>query len=210
MVEQIWAMPIVFVVDKENPASVIEICEASSQATATILHTFKDNPDASHAFNAWEAGNIRKVVRRTRRTQFEKASYLTGVTLTKGKATVKAFIPKPVDALPDVLKRMQVTGTEPSDRGVSSASALVKIFVTPHFEMSVGKVAAQASHGAHLTYRQVNEEFKAAWAANNFETSVEFPDVDTWEQLQKEAKVSITDAGLTEIPPGTNTILVTY
>lgn len=200
-----WSMPLVFLVDKNAPATVTAICETSAKAVVHLLST--QEPSWRESIENWEEGRIRKVVRRAKAVHLSKVDDLPGISVTANGATVKAFLPTPINALPPQLSKMQVSGSEPPEIGQASAGAWVKIFINPDLKMSVGKKAAQVSHAAQLILRAMTQQEREAWKSSSFSLSVHHSSEEEWAEALKLATISIVDAGLTEIPPGSQTVV---
>lgn len=213
--EVIWSMPIVMLVDKQAPASVTELCEASARAVVMLLADPRsaEGPWAE-AVGQWKQGRIRKVVRRARTsTQFSQLHSLAGVTVASSSPTAlaRAFLPCPVDSLPPELKKLQVSGSEPPDLGYPQSQGFVSIYLNPDLEMSVGKKAAQVSHAAQLAYEEMNSDERSFWAQSNFSLQViHSRSAKFFAEMKDNSKVQVVDAGFTEIPAGSMTAVARY
>lgn len=206
-----WAMPIAFVAEKQSPATVTAICEASAKAVVALLaHPATLSGEWRPLVERWTAGRIRKVVRRGTPAHFARAEHLPGVTVEHAGAKVRAFVPGPTDQLPADLKRLQVSGSEPPELGTPSEGALVSVMVNPALSMSVGKTAAQVSHAAQLAWMQMDPVRRFTWEVTGFSVRVVHPSPEEWELLLPSAKVRVVDAGFTEIPPGSNTAVAVF
>ena len=69
-------------------------------------------PAWQEAISAWDAQRIRKVVRRARGAEWQRAVALDGLTVAQGSAEVRVFPPIPIDEWPRDLARLQVGGTD--------------------------------------------------------------------------------------------------
>jgi len=91
------------------------------------------------------------------------------------------------------------------------------IVVREDLHMSPGKLAAQVAHGAvtaaEKTRRKKPEVFKAWLREGQKKVVLKVKNLEELKELQKQAESLnlvaelITDAGLTELPPGTVTVL---
>lgn len=207
--EQVWSMPVVFLLDKQNPATTTAICEASAKAVVALLTDERVlTPAWSDAIRSWQQGQIRKVVRRAKMAQFQAAAVVPNVLISHAGAKARAFLP--ATAVPTPLQKMQVSGSEPLSAGSPSVAAMVKIFLNPALSMSVGKKAAQCAHGAQLALLGMSESQVKAWKDAGFPLSVTHATAEQWAELEGVAVVEITDAGFTEIAPGSKTVRVTF
>ena len=100
---------------------------------------------------------------------------------------------------------------------VSKGPYKVVLVVREELRLTPGKVAVQVAHAAVMLYQQAERrhaEALAAWlAGGQKKIAVAAPTLADLETLQREARargiptVFVEDAGLTEVPPGTRTVL---
>ncbi len=88
------------------------------------------------------------------------------------------------------------------------------IIVRDDLKLSKGKLAVQVAHAAVSTYEYASEEVRKAWKQGGQKKVVlRVPGLKELFELKELARrhgfpaVLITDAGLTEVPPGTTTVL---
>ena len=88
------------------------------------------------------------------------------------------------------------------------------IVVRDDLKLSKGKLAVQVAHAAVSTYEYANEKVREAWKEGGQKKVVlRVPGLKDLFELKETARkhglpaVLITDAGLTEVPPGTTTVL---
>ncbi len=88
------------------------------------------------------------------------------------------------------------------------------IVVRDDLRLSKGKLAVQVAHAAISTYEYANEKVRNAWKEGGQKKVVlRVPGLRELFELRELARkhglpaVLITDAGLTEVPPGTTTVL---
>lgn len=210
-----WALQVVLRVERDPRPVATAACEATASAVARLLADPRASGEWAGLVKRWRPAP-RKVVRRARGIAWERCLVLDGVTVERGGASVRAFPPCPVDALPPELAKLQVGGTDlddPSRRHdllFDEGWGGVLVAVTPAVRMTAGKMAAQCGHATQVALEVMTPVRSAAWASAGFDVSVRFPDTVRWAALQAVAPVEICDAGHTEIAAGTPTVLATW
>lgn len=192
------------------------VLEAAAVAVAALLADPRsvDGAEWADRIEAWQSGPIRKVVRRARGAPWRQAQEEPGVTVTRAGAEVRAFPPVRMSAVPPLLSRLQVAGlqvAEPADPAESRhrrpppGFAGLVVAMSPHAEMSPGKAAAQTGHAAHIAWNQLDRGTQADWAAAGFPLVIIHPDPARWAAFVAGTSAVVTDAGFTEVAPGTRT-----
>ena len=104
-----------------------------------------------------------------------------------------------------LLERMQAMTTElaPPPRAAEPGPGELTYLVNPGVEMSSGKTLAQIAHAAVMA-----ADGNDAWADAGCPARVVLPDPDDFAQVCREAPIKVEDAGLTEVAPGTVTVVV--
>jgi peptidyl-tRNA hydrolase len=99
---------------------------------------------------------------------------------------------------------MQAMTTElaPPPETAEPDPASLTYFVNPDIEMSSGKTLAQIAHAAVMA-----AEIHANWAGAGCPARVVLPPKERFAQLCHEAPIRVEDAGLTEVAPGTVTVV---
>jgi peptidyl-tRNA hydrolase len=202
-------------VEKIDPPTTPSICAAAVLATVALLDDERSRLGGEwhDAVAAWNGDRIRKLVRRGRASAWQKAQEPDGVTVARDGAEVRAYVPGPLDQTPRPLAKLQIQSTdleevERVDR-LPRTDCLV-IAVTPFFEMSWGKQAAQCSHAGQWAWMRSDPEIIAEWDATGRPIAVIHPSVDLWNELHPRSTVQIHDGGFTEIPAGTNTAIALW
>lgn len=166
-----------------------------------------------HAGDPWLARwqqRAGKVVLRARGGQWDEALELDGIVVAGDPdgECVLALPPRPREQRPEVLDRMQAMASElePPPDGLDRrppAPALVYA-VNPRFEMSSGKTLAQVGHAAVMA-----AERRPAWADAGCPAVLIAPSPARFDALCRDRRLvaRVQDAGLTEVPPGTITVL---
>jgi len=212
-----WALQLVLRVERASPPSATSACAAVASAVAHLLADPRSAPGGSWSDDVerWTSAP-RKVVRRARGVAWDRCLLLDGVTVGHHAAAVRALPPGPVDRLAPEVARLQVGGTDLDDPDrrhdltVEPGWPGLLVAVTPQVVMTAGKAAAQCGHGAELALSAMDAARAARWAAAGFPVDVRFPDAAGWAALWATAPVGVCDAGHTEVPPGTPTVLATW
>jgi peptidyl-tRNA hydrolase len=209
-----WALQLVARVEHDRAPGIADLTTAAATAVVRMLADPRSGPDGpwGEAVSHWEAGAIRKLVRRARGAAWERALALDGLTVSHGTASVHAVPPAPARPLPPELDRLQVSGLHaggPRPTGWRSRPDWpgVRIALTPDGDLTAGKLAAQAGHAAHLAWRTMDARRRDGWARAGLVVEVAFPDAQAWTALVPTGGVAVHDAGFTEAAPGQLTAL---
>ena len=173
-----WAMQIALRVEKSDPPSDIDACEAAARAcvgliveaerraAAPLAESDEAVVDTSwlEAVDAWRGIAIRKIVRRARGKRWDDAQTVPGFTCTQGRAEARAFVPAPVKPLPPELAKMQVEGTALPEGESTTENAMVTVRISPLVEMTSGKTAAQCAHAAQRAWEAMTPDERSRWA----------------------------------------------
>ncbi|SER71359.1 hypothetical protein SAMN05443377_10722 [Propionibacterium cyclohexanicum] len=199
-------MQLVVYRDRHLPAREVDVCEAAARAVVRVLDDPRSQPGGPwyESVKHWSDGRIRKLVRRADGKRWTDVQELDGVTVIQpgargyGEARVRAFVPGPVRPLVKALDKLQVSGTHFPPEGLSLATtALAVVEVTPHEDMTSGKLAAQCGHAAQGLYELADAAQRASWRADDFRVEVRHPGAGQWDRSSRQ--VSIVDAGFTEL-----------
>jgi peptidyl-tRNA hydrolase len=118
--------------------------------------------------------------------------------------SVAALPPRRRSQRGPLLERMQAMTTElaPPPEAAEPDPARLTYFVNPDVEMSSGKALAQIAHAAVMAAAADDE-----WAEAGCPARVALPATTAFTKLCREAPVKVEDAGLTEVAPGTVTVV---
>lgn len=209
-----WAMQIVVLRDKHALAAEVDVAETAARAVVHLLDDERSAPGGPWhaAMRRWvRGGRIRKVVRRADGKRWSDVQSLAGVTVEHdagradaGVAAARAFPPAPVRPLPKALDKLQVGGTA-LVTGLESLvhDPVVRIQVSPHIQITSGKLVAQVAHAAQRAYDLMDAPTRDAWRVRGFAVRLEHPGAASWQRGGHQ--VSITDAGFTELDAPTET-----
>ena len=206
-----WAMQIALRVEKSDPPSDIDACEAAARAcvgliveaerraVAPLAESDEAVVDTSwlEAVDAWRGIAIRKIVRRARGKRWDDAQTVPGFTCTQGRAEARAFVPAPVKPLPPELAKMQVEGTALPEGESTTENAMVTVRISPLVEMTSGKTAAQCAHAAQRAWEAMMPDERSRWANDGHRVRVVRDTEAAW--AADAGRVSIIDAGFTEL-----------
>jgi peptidyl-tRNA hydrolase len=209
-------MQLILHVDKNQPVSRAHLCAAAATAVVRLLTHAQAQPGGQwhEAVTAWTGTQIRKHARRARGTSWTAVQDLPGVTAISGGAQVRALPPTRVSQIPDQVRKLQLSGSEPDVLGPTfiadrdNGPLIVSISTNP--PLSLGKAAAAAGHAAQLALYMMPDERRNAWAAAGYPVVVEHPTPGKWADSQARANVTVQDAGYTEIAPGTVTAVARW
>lgn len=202
------AMPVVLRIERDTPGRTA-LLEAAARAALAVCLDPRAAPGQEwhEAVMTWVDGRIRKIARRARGAHWAAVADMPGVTVQVDGAEARALLPGPVDAVPKVVSRLQIGGTElPADEPGSPAPGVPVIWLNPTVEMTVGKAAAQVGHGSMI-------DAAVRGLVSVPEYAVRTPTRDRWAELcdavARGAAVAVRDAGFTEVDPGTITCIAT-
>lgn len=221
-----WAMQLAARVEKVDPPTTVEICAAAALAVVGLLDDERacaDGPWAK-AIESWRGGGrIRKLVRRGRASAWQRAQEPQGHTAVHGRAEVRAYVPSPMDQVPDPVAKLQIKSTDldepPRTTSLPAAAGTgvgsrgpggILIAVTPAVEMSWGKQAAQCAHAAQLLWTDAEHDRRAAWTKADRPITIVHPEPGLWAELLTRSTIQVHDGGFTEIPAGTLTTVALW
>jgi peptidyl-tRNA hydrolase len=199
-------LPFVVRIERDAPPARSDALEAAARGALLLLTD--PRPEWHEAVAAWDAQRIRKVVRRARGAEWQRAVALDGLTVTQGSAEVRVFPPIPMDSWPRALARLQVGGTDledPPPRAVAPGTPLV--LLSPSYEMTAGKAMAQAAHAAQLGWRASTAADRRRWRDAGFKLAVRTATPTQWADAVRSGALVVQDAGFTEVEPGAETAL---
>lgn len=199
--------PIILLVDREEPASEQHGIAAAALASVQAYFNDQENPN----WRIWAAGHFGKSVRRADAKMFAKvlAAFPEHVLATVGEGRAAALPPMPAGALPKLLAKLQVSGTQ-LPAGEPLPSQLLTINLNGSLEMSTGKAAAQAAHALFAWVLESKPAAVQAWVEAGCPVGVlELPAKEFKKGARKCKGPVIQDAGRTEIEPGSTTAFVT-
>jgi peptidyl-tRNA hydrolase len=211
-----WVMYLV--VRKDHPMTLPAAMVVAGAGAVRCADRFRQHPRWADAFAAW-GRRPRKVALRADAAQIEElrgALDAEPVRTTLGD-TLLALPPRRRSAREPLLAELRPytdpprapAGTEPAEL-VASGPPLVYV-VRPGVLRTTGKAMAQAGHAALMAADRLgprHPEAFAAWRAGGAPGEVREVDEARWAALREAADaVVVADAGLTQVQPGTETVL---
>lgn len=209
-----FVLPLVLRLERAEPPARTDALETAARAVLTMLSDERAAGDGewAEAVRSWQDARIRKVVRRARGAEWRRAEALPGITVTGGSAEVRVYPPVPLDGWPKDLSRLQVSGTELDDPKPPAAPdpSCPVLWLNPEVAMSAGKAAAQAGHGAQLAWWELSDADRKEWRDAGFALAVRTAEPERWRALAAGGLPVVRDAGFTEIPPNSPTVIADH
>jgi peptidyl-tRNA hydrolase len=190
-------------------ATVARGGELAGAAAVRCVRAFASDERFAEDLDAWRP-RPGKVMLRARGGQWDQlladeAHALAGDA--DGEAVV-ALPPRRRSARGPLLERMQAmtSALEPPPERVEPGPARLTYLVNPRLEMSSGKTLAQIAHAAVMA---ADGGALEAWVAGGCAAQVAAPEQATFDALclSDGLAARVVDAGLTEVEPGTVTVL---
>jgi peptidyl-tRNA hydrolase len=212
---EVRAMPIILNIERTPAPSRTALLEAAASAAIAVCLDPRTDPGAPwhEPVSLWMDGRIRKVTRRARGAHWEAVQHLPGITITVDNAAARALVPTRVTDTPKEVTRLQISGSDlPVDTPGPPPPETPILWLNPTITMSAGKAAAQVGHAtmllaAHL-HTHSRDSLLEEWSTDNYRVAVRTPTPAQWSTLcAAPTTVAVRDAGFTEIPPGTITVL---
>lgn len=176
--------------------------ELAGAAAVRCVRELGPDPHFAPAFAAWRP-RPGKVVLRTR-TEGQWARVLEDGGIRAGDA-VLALPPRRRSERGPLLEKLQAMSTELAPPAPDERWALTYV-LNPAADMSSGKVLAQIAHAAVMASDSGRVE---DWVAAGCPGRVIAPDAPAFAAAARDPAcvARVVDAGLTEVPPGTVTVL---
>lgn len=179
-----------------------DVVTAVALASVHSYQQYREHPEVKDAWDAWLSGRFTKTVRESRKhTDVDRAmNEPFTVAARVGSAVAVAFCPQ--EGMEGWMKRLRVTGLNRPRGSWFFAPKIIPciptVVINPNLSMTTGKTAAQAAHGA------------MGWLIEHGDDEFSFSDdLRHFRALERiKSSLKIDDAGLTEVAPGTNTVLV--
>ena len=190
--------------------SIARAGELAGAAAVACLRAFGDDPERREAIAQWRDRPGKVCLRARTQAQWEQVLAEPGVVVAgdaDGEA-VAALAPRRRSQRGDLLKRLQAMSTAlapPPERADDADGRVALTYaLNPAATMSSGKIVAQVAHAAVLAASTLED-----WARAGCPARVLAPDAPTFDALaaRSDCVARVVDAGLTEVPPGTITVI---
>jgi peptidyl-tRNA hydrolase len=226
--ETVQAMPLVLEIPHDPLPDRRTLLECAARACVSVCLDPRAGEDPAEsdwagALVRWYGARIRKVARRARNKKWRDVQAVPGVTVSSDGVAARAFLPCPVHRTPTPVNKLQISGVDlapdPSyavDDGdpeaVLAADPAPVIYVDASLGMSVGKAAAQVSHGSMLLAAAMPLQDAARWASDGFPLHVCEVSRERFAEVRSAAEhggtsAVVQDAGYTEVAPGSVTVV---
>jgi len=191
-----------------------ELLSAAATATLALLSDERARGEWEAQITQWERVSFRKVSLKARASRWEQITMLPGATATVGAAEVYAVVPMLRSQRPAPLIKAQAMDDALDDGDLASPEIAVAptrtLWLSPPAAMTSGKAMAQVGHCAQMLRQRLPGAAQSAWAQAGFGVSVRRASTGRWERLLvRDDTLTVRDAGLTEIAPGTFTVAAT-
>ena len=216
MQEDPWVMYLVVKYDEACAPNALLV--AGAQATVRCADTYATTAAWSGAFAAWGERSFRKVCLRAKGSAWEKlAGYEAGEGGIAGRCVVRALPPRVRSERDALLKGLQVYNPDHATLVAEAADdepgePAMRFVINPAAAMTLGKQVAQVAHAvlmcawAPRASDAGHREAFAAWRAAGYPGRVMPP--GEWARARAAAgAIVVRDGGLTEVEPGTETVV---
>lgn len=209
-----WVMYLVLHASSSDPPTLGTALRLAARGCLALASSeIANEADHVSAFDAWHAESFRKVALRTRAKRWEQVSSLAGVEVNEAGFALRALVPirksertRPVaDAQAMTLKLPAPAG----ERLRRPGEAL--LLLNPNSQMSSGKAMAQVGHAALIMRDGLDRSMSDSWRQADWAVTIVAPSSSTWAKAAALSRSwGVRDAGLTEVDPGTLTVVATF
>jgi hypothetical protein len=191
-------------------ATLARAGELAGAAAVACLRTFADDPGQREAIAQWRPRPGKVCLRARTLAQWEQVLAEPGAVVAgdpEGEA-VAALTPRRRSERGPLLERLQAMSTAlesaPARADDGYGRAALTYALNPAATMSSGKTVAQIGHAAVMAGDRLED-----WVAAGCPGRVLAPDAATFASLaaRSDCVARVVDAGLTEVPPGTITVI---
>jgi peptidyl-tRNA hydrolase len=208
-----WVMYLV--VRKDHPLTVAQAMALAGAGAVRCADRFRGTPEWAEAFRAWGV-RPRKVALRA---DADEVATLRGELAaepveTEHGVTLLALPPRRRSDSGPLVSALRPY-TDPPRKGADTPAPgegpLLRYVIRPGVLRTAGKAMAQAGHAALMCADRLGAEHPeafAAWRAAGAPGEVRVADLPRWAALRESRlSVVVADAGLTQVEPGTETVV---
>jgi peptidyl-tRNA hydrolase len=196
------------VVRKDHPLSRRRAMTLAGAGVVRCAHRFRES--RAEAFAPWQE-RPRKVALRADAAEMDALLQLDSEPVeTELGVTLLALPPRLRSASEPLLAALRpyTDGPRPQEEPPPPEGLRLVYAVRPGVLRTAGKAMAQAGHAALMASDTLDRDTVAAWRAAGCPGEVEEVDDDAWERLRaRPDSVVVADAGLTQVEPGTETVI---
>jgi peptidyl-tRNA hydrolase len=205
-----------YAVPKSISLNLGEAIGLAGAVTVACAQHYEREPSWKDVFEAWYRDSYRKVVLRASESEFRVLKELAHVSVLcpDGKALF-CFPPRRKSEREQALLALRpFTDARTRSTGAPAFDEeAVSYIIRPRVMRSMGKAMAQAGHAALMCVRYFADDYSGQlcrWREKGCPGCVfACEDDGVWEYLKKKIDCSyVTDAGLTQVEPGTETMIV--
>lgn len=205
--ESPWAMQCI--VKDAKDFNSLQLAHAMAVAVASFLDSIEPGTPRAEAHARWMKGRIRKILRRAKNSTWEAVQAEDGETYEIDGVHLRILTPTAMDAIPKTVSKCQVSHLSTLENTVATHGSplpYLKIYTNRSLNMSAPKAAVAAAHVAQLMAMKLTPEDYAAWKNDSFALTVSsLGTLGNFEEAM--ATVTVHDAGLTEVTPGSITAI---
>jgi peptidyl-tRNA hydrolase len=198
------------VVPRRPEASGGELLSHAAIATLGCVERYQADPAWSEPFAEWRRSSFRKVCLRARPAELERARALDHAQ----SGDVLCLPPRRRSAAEPELSKLQahIGGAlhrAEHDDSPPDPGAMVML-ISEDLEMTLGKACAQVAHAVLIASDLHPPAAITSWRDVASPVAVRLVDREPFERAKQELTVAaVRDAGLTQVAPGTETVLAT-
>jgi peptidyl-tRNA hydrolase len=211
-----------YLVARRTGPTLEELAAAAASATVRCADRFDQDPAFAQAFAGWRARSYRKVCLQARAPEWRRLHAAHGDELatagvaSDGAPLVAAVVPRMRSDAGQVLGKVLQAWKDPCPAGPAAPlpGGAAVLVVNAVLDLSPGKLAAQCGHAALLlvdTDAATDPRYGDAirqWRTAGAPIAVRAAGVHEWTALKaEEDHCLVRDGGLTEVAPGSETVL---
>ena len=211
------------VVRREKVSTLSELAVAVAGAVLDCAQRLGEDPRYMGDFTAWYADSFRKITLRANERDWPKL--LAGESALSLRGAPELFVavlpPRRKSAASPLVRGLQAytpaaTEMPPVELPPDLHRPALVLCANPTLTMSVGKLLAQIGHGSLMAARACEElvagqdwrRALAAWRDAGEQIIYAVATPDGWRStIELESCLAVVDSGLTEITPGSQTVL---